>query len=228
MSTACDISITGMGMVCPIGIGSDALWSSLASGKSGVGVREEFADTDSPMRLAAQVRDFDGKLFVKPRKALKVMCRPIQFGVAAAQMAVEQAGLTDHQVDPDRYSTMFGTEAFFADPQEVATVFRKCIVNRCYDHDRWGEYSMREIEPLWMLKYLPNMVASHLSIAHDARGPSNTICQGDVSSLLAIIESVDLIERGMSDVVIAGGSGAQISFTGMIYRGLERLRHADA
>jgi 3-oxoacyl-[acyl-carrier-protein] synthase II len=74
-----------------------------------------------------------------------------------------------------------------------------------------------------MLKYLPNMVASHISIACDARGPSNTICQAEASSLLAIIEAVDLIRRGSADAAIAGGTGSLMATTGMIYRGLHRL-----
>ncbi len=218
----CDVVITGVGAVSPLGIGLDSIWNSLVKGESGIRVRKEFVDTDFPFRIAGDVNDFDPKQYVKPRKALKVMCRPIQFGVAASMMANEQSGIVG-QIEPERICTVFGTEAFYADPNEVGRVFRKCIVNRCYDHDRWGQYAMREIEPLWMLKYLPNMVASHISIALDAQGPSNTICQSEASSLLAIIEAVDMIDRGVADAVIAGGTGCSMSMTGMIYRGIKRL-----
>lgn len=216
------VVITGVGIVSPVGLNRESLWNSVVNRNSGVAVREVFAEANHPFRIAAEVADFEPKKFVRPRKSLKVMCRPIQFGFAASTMAVEEAGI-EGQVDPARFSTVFGTEAFYADPNEVARVFRKCIVNRCYDHDRWGEYAMREIEPLWMLKYLPNMVASHISIACDARGPSNTICQSEASSLLAIIEAMDLIQRGAADAVIAGGTGSLMATTGMIYRGLHRL-----
>ncbi len=224
MSFETDVVVTGMGVVSPIGLANEVFWENLVAGRSSVRVRPEFVGVDQPYRIASEVLDFEPKKFVRPRKALKVMCRPIQFGFAASTQAIDQSGITG-QVDPERISTVFGTEAFYADPNEVALVFRKCMVNRCYDHDRWGEYAMREIEPLWMLKYLPNMVASHISIVCDARGPSNTICQAEASSLLAMIEAIDLIQRGAADAAIAGGTGSFMSTTGMIYRGLDRLSH---
>lgn len=218
-----EVVITGVGVVSPIGIGQETFWESLLAGKSGVTVREEFADSDLPFRIAAPVRDFEAKKYVKPRKALKIMCAPIQFGCAAAALAVEHAGLDREAMDSDRLGIVFGTETFFADPTEVADVFRKCTVDQDYQHDRWGEFAMREIQPLWMLKYLPNMAASHISIAMDARGPSNSICQGEASGLLALIEAADLIRRGSADAVIAGGTGSQMATTAMLYRGTQAL-----
>ena len=216
-----------MGVVSPIGIGCDDFWQGLLNGKSGVQVREQLSESDSPLRIGAGVVDFDPKPFIKPRKALKIMCSPIQFGCAAATMAFEDAGFRketqiDH-IDPHRMGTLFGTETFFADPAEVARVFRSCTVADNYEHDRWGELAMRQIQPLWMLKYLPNMAASHISIALDARGPSNSICQGEASGLLALIEAADLIRRGAVDVVIAGGTGSQMALTAMLYRGTGSL-----
>ncbi len=222
MSVNCDVVITGIGIVSPVGIDSGPFWQGMISRRSGVRVREEFKDVRHPFRIAAEVIDFEPKLWVRPRKSLKVMCRPIQLGFAASSLAIDHSGISGN-VDPNRLSTVFGTEALYADPNEVAAVFRKCIVNRCYDHSRWGDFAMTEIEPLWMLRYLPNMAASHLSIAYDARGPSNTICQAEASSLLAIIEASDLIRRGTADAAVAGGTGSLMATTGMIYRGLHRL-----
>ena len=68
---------------------------------------------------------------------------------------------------------------------------------------------MSDLYPLWMLKYLPNMVACHIAITEDARGPNNTITLDEVSSLLAMIESVCYIQRGAADVMIAGGQGSR-------------------
>ncbi len=223
MNSSREVVITGLGVVSSIGIGCESFWHSLLEGKSGVAVREEFAGTELPYRIAAPVNGFDPKQYVKPRKAIKIMCPPIQFGCAAAAMAFEHAGLDRETISPDRIGTVFGTETFFADPSEVADVFQKCTVDRDYQHDRWGEFAMREIQPLWMLKYLPNMAASHISIALDARGPSNSICQGEVSGLLALIEAADLIRRGVVDVVLAGGTGSQMALTSMLYRGTDLL-----
>jgi 3-oxoacyl-[acyl-carrier-protein] synthase II len=223
MKTKRDVVITGVGVVSPIGIGREEFWQSLLAGKSGVGVREAYAESELPFRIAAPVRNFEAKQFVKPRKALKIMCAPIQFGCAAAAMAIDHAGVDRKALVPDRVGTVFGTETFFADPNEVADVFQKCTVNQDYQHDRWGEFAMREIQPLWMLKYLPNMAASHISIALDARGPSNSICQGEASGLLALVEAADLIRRGAADLVVAGGTGSQMALTAMLYRGTQLL-----
>ena len=223
MNSNREVVITGVGVVSSIGVGIESFWNSLVSGASGVSVREPFADSDSPFRIAAPVRGFDAKQFVKPRKAIKIMCAPIQFGCGAAAMAMDHAGIDRDVIDSERVGTVFGTETFFADPAEVADVFRKCTVDKDYQHDRWGEFAVREIQPLWMLKYLPNMAASHISIALDARGPSNSICQGEVSGLLALIEAADLIRRNAVDVVLTGGTGAQMALTAMLCRGAEQL-----
>lgn len=217
------IVITGLGVVSPIGIGLDAFWDSLINGRSGVCERPEFAGTNYPFKIGGVVKDFEGKAFVKPRKALKVMCRPIQFGFAAATMAAQQAGLAECGIDPVRVGTVFGAETFFAEPGEVSDVFHSCISDGIYDHDKWGEKFVREIRPLWMLKYLPNMVASHISIALNATGPSNTICQSDASSSLAIIEGATLIQRGLVDVAIVGGTGSPMSITGLLFHGHKHL-----
>lgn len=219
MNQNIDIVITGMGVVSPIGIGLEPFWHSLVEGTSGVSVRPEFADTQIPVRLAARVRDFDPKQYITARKAIKIMCEPIQHGCAAALMAYEQAQFPPGSVDPDRVGTLFGTETFYADPAEVADVFRHCTIDRDYQHDRWGEFAMRKIQPLWMLKYLPNMAASHISIMLDARGHSNSICQGEVSGLIALIEAAHVIQRGWCDVMIVGGTGSMCELSAMLYRG---------
>ncbi len=224
MSSESPVVITGAGIISPIGLCLESFWESLLQQRSGVRVREHFADVEQPYRIAADIPDFEPKKFVRPRKALKVMCRPIQLGFAASMLAAEQAAI-EGQVDPERFAAVFGSEAFYADPLDVSRVFRQCIVDHKYDHDRWGDHAMRNIEPLWMLKYLPNMVASHISIACDARGASNTICQAEASSLLAMIEAVDLIRRGAADAVMVGATGSMMATTGMIYRGLDRLSH---
>lgn len=227
MTSQPEIVITGLGVVSPVGIGTDAFWDSLSKGESGIRIRPGFESLESPLSIVAPVLDFDGKKFVKPRKSIKMMCRQIQFGFAAAAMAIEHAALEGAGIVPERTATVFGGEAYYANPEELMDVFKKCIelggTTRA-----WGEIAMSQIEPLWMLKYLPNMVASHISIALDARGPSNSIVQGESSSLLAIIEGIDVLQRGMADVAVVGATGSLMSETSMIYRGQERLsRNVD-
>lgn len=213
------VVITGVGAVTPVGIGIAPFWDALIAGRSGVRVRPQFEHTSIPTRLTAEVVDFEPRDHIPVRKAIKIMCGPIQHSCAAALMACAQAGLEVGKFDPDRIGTLFGTETFYADPMEVADVFHHCTVEKNYQHERWGEFAIRKIQPLWMLKYLPNMAASHISIMMDARGHSNSICQGDVSSLIAMIEAANVIQRGWCDVMIVGGAGSMCELSAMLYRG---------
>jgi 3-oxoacyl-[acyl-carrier-protein] synthase II len=219
MNSNREVVITGVGVVSPIGIGIDPFWHALIEGGSGIRTRPEFENTDIPIRLASQIKDFEPKDHIPLRKAIKIMCAPIQHGCAAAVMAWNQAQLEVGAVDPERVGTLFGTETFYADPVEVADVFHHCTVEKNYQHDRWGEFAIRKIQPLWMLKYLPNMAASHISIMFDARGHSNSICQGDVSGLIAMIEAINVIQRGWCDVMIVGGAGSACELSATLYRG---------
>jgi 3-oxoacyl-[acyl-carrier-protein] synthase II len=213
------VVITGVGVVSPIGIGTESFWNSLISGSSGIEVRPQFIGTEIPIRLVAQVKDFDPRDHIPIRKAIKIMCGPIQYACASAVMAWNQAKLPEASIDPEKIGTLFGTETFFADPLEVADVFHHCTVEKNYRHEKWGEFAIRKIQPLWMLKYLPNMSASHISIMFDARGHSNSICQGEVSGLIAMIEAANVIQRGWCDVMLVGGAGSMCELSSMLYRG---------
>ena len=191
--------------------------------RSGVAHLESGAPRDLPLCIGAAVKDFDGKLYVKPRKALKVMSREIQTGFSAASLAVEHAGLEAGQMPPDRTGVVFGSEMLYCEPEEMLAVYRRCMDQGVFHFERWGANFAAEMYPLWMLMYLPNMVACHIGIAHDARGPNNTICQGEASSLLALIEAAVIIERGQADVMISGGSSSRLGITPMLYRGVDRL-----
>jgi 3-oxoacyl-[acyl-carrier-protein] synthase II len=225
MSQNCEVVITGVGMVSPIGIGRQAYWQSLLAGRSGIGPLAHAEATAFPVKFGGEVKDFDAKQYVKPRKALKVMCREIQMGYSAAAMAVEDAGLGPGSVDPDRYGVVLGSEMFYCELDELADAYRKCIVDGELRSELWAQGAMTDLYPLWMLKYLPNMTACHLAIALDARGPNNTVTLDEVSSLLALIEAVTVIQRGWADVMITGGSGTRANLTRMLYRGDCRWSH---
>ena len=215
--------ITGLGVVSPIGIGGKAYWESLQQQRSGVTLLPEMAATDLPVRIGGTIAGFEPKQFVTPRKALKVMSREIQTGFSSAVLAMEQAGMEPGRVPPERMGVIFGAEMLYCEPQDMLAVYRRCMDEGQFRFERWGAAAMSEMYPLWMLMYLPNMIACHIGIAHDARGPNNTICQGDVSSLLALIEAAHIIRRGHADVMIVGGSSSRLSITPMLYRGIHRL-----
>src|SRR5689334_21259618 len=108
-----EVVITGLGVVCPIGVGVEAYWSSLASGKSGIGWLEELRGVSSPFRFAARVKDFDPKQYVQPRKTIKVMCSEIQTAFAAAGMAMSEAKLEKEAIDPERLGVVLGSEMLY-------------------------------------------------------------------------------------------------------------------
>ena len=93
--------ITGVGVVSPIGLGRDAFWQALLSGQSGV-VPVTIELGTVPVKIGGEVKNFAPQKYVKPRKALKLMCRDIELGFAAATLAVEDAGLATDQVDSER------------------------------------------------------------------------------------------------------------------------------
>jgi 3-oxoacyl-[acyl-carrier-protein] synthase II len=214
-----------VGVVSPIGIGADAFWQALCEGRSGVTHLSRFDTSNLPVRIGAEVADFEPKLYIKPRKSMKLMCREIQYAFAAAAMAVEDATLDVSAVDPNLFGIVFGCEMLYGEVDELEELYRGCMVNRQFDFARFGERIRDDMYPLWMLKYLPNMAACHIAISYDARGPNNTISQAEASSLLALVETAATIERGHADVVITGGSGTRISLTPLMYRGDSNLSH---
>ena len=203
--------ITGVGVVSPIGVGRDCFWDSLCAGRSGVGPIRRFDPAALPVEIAAEVQDFDPKPYVKPRKSLKVMARDAQLGVAASTLACQDAGVAGGVVNPERFGVVLGADRIAGSAHDSEATYRACIVDGRFDFSRWATKGMAATFPLSFLKMLPNMVASHISIAHDARGPSNTIHQVGLSSLLAVSEAARVIQRGMADVMIAGGASSQMS-----------------
>ncbi len=227
MSEASQIVITGIGVVSPIGIGIEPFWKSLHEGTSGVRLDSRLQGTEMPVRFGGEIIDFDGKLYVTPRKSLKVMSREIQIAFSAAAMATQQAGITSEALEPDRFGVVFGSEMSYGPPEELIDVYQHCKVDGKIDPGLWPEQAMRKNFPLWMLKFLPNMAACHIGIAYDARGPNNSITHGDVSSLLAMTEALHIIRRGHADVMIVGGFGARLNLTQLQYRGDANLSHRE-
>ncbi len=205
------VVVTGVGVVSPIGIGTGPFWDALSAGRCGVGPLELPGASDLPVRLSAAVKQFQPKQFIANRKGLKVMSRDAQLGIAASVLACQEAGISDGGVDPERFGVVFGADRICGSVQESEEPYRKCIVDGRFDFSHWGTHAMPASFPLSFLRVLPNMIASHISIAHDARGPNNTIHQGEVSSLLAISEAVRVIERGAAEVMLAGGASSQVT-----------------
>lgn len=205
------VVITGVGVISPAGVGNQAFWDSLKSGQTGIGYLNSLPADNLPSKLAAEVPAFDPRPFLRDRKFLKVMSREVLLGVCASTMAMRDAGLKRGAVDPERLGVDFGSGRISTSPEEVAEAVTRCsTAGSEFQFTRWGEDSMGEITPLWMLRQLPNMPACHVSIDHDARGPNNTITSRDASAILALCEAVRIIERRAADCMIVGACGSNI------------------
>lgn len=216
-----EVVITGLGVVSPIGIGREVFRDALESGRSGIGPIRSFDASSLPIRIAGEVLDFDPKAYVRPRKSLKVMARDAQLGVAASVLAMEDAGLKRDAFDPDRLGVVLGADAIDYTLDESLPTYEDCMVDGRFEFQRWGE-AMWKSFPLGFLKVLPNMIASHVSIAHDARGPNNTMHHGDLSSLLAVIEAARVIQRGSADMMLAGGASSAIQPIAFVRRAVKQ------
>lgn len=205
-----DAVITGLGIVSPIGIGREAFWASLVAGRSGVAPIASFDASGLPVRIAGEVSDFDPKQYVRPRKSLKVMSRDSQFAVTAADLAWEDAGLGNATLDPDRLGVVVGADRVRNEFSDIEGTFRACRVEGQFKPELWPTVGAAEAYPLMLLKNLPNMLGSHISILKDARGPNNTICLAEASSLLALGEAAAAIERGAADVMVVGGAASRM------------------
>lgn len=213
-----DIVITGLGCVSSIGIGREAFWNSLKSGRCGISLLHCIEGDPPREYYGGVVKDFDGKVYVTPRKALKVMNREVQTAYSAAHLAWQDAKLNDVELDADRLGVIYGSEMFPGDIQDLTGAIQNCSVDGEMQHGRWGEQFSRDIFPLWMLKNLPNMPACHVGIAINARGPNNTIVEEECSGLQALIEAAMIIERDVADVMVVGAVGGRVAPTRLIFR----------
>ena len=152
------------------------------------------------------------------------MSREIQLGFAAADLAMADAAIANDRLDPERFGVVFGNDMIYADLEDLETAYQRArTADGGFSYGQWSEAIHEELHPLWLLKHLPNMTASHIAIAQDARGPNNTIVLGDVSGLLAVAEAASVIERGWADVMLAGGTGSRLHPTALVARGNAQL-----
>jgi 3-oxoacyl-[acyl-carrier-protein] synthase II len=230
------VVITGLGAVTPFGVGAAALWDGLLRGESRLGPISRFDASGFRSRLAAEVRDFSGKDHVPKsyRKAVKVMARDIELAVGAAASAVADAGLTTKGTiaegsgaqptyRPERVGCHVGAGLIAAETDELTGALATARgADGVFDLKKWGESGMQNLQPLWLLKYLPNMLACHVTIIHDARGPSNTITCAEASGGLSIGESMRVIQRGDADLCFSGGAESKINLMGLLRMDLAR------
>ena len=222
-----NVVITGLGILSPIGIGVETFRSNLSAGNSGVSTIELMPFSAAPKNVGAEVPGFEEKTARKTylkslRKSVKVMCREIQLGVASAVLAVENAALPLDQIDHARLGVDFGANTMSSPPSVLKDPAWACVDAddpECRFHfERWGSRGlnvnrasgMGQMEPLWLLRYLPNMPACHIGIMAAAHGPNNSVTMAEASGNLAISEAREVILRGAADVMISGTTGTRV------------------
>jgi 3-oxoacyl-[acyl-carrier-protein] synthase II len=210
------VVITGLGLLTPLGLDPATFWAALVAGKSGVRPLSQPGATALPVRFAAELPNFDPKkILTAPaeRKSLKMMARTVQMGVACAKLAFADSGIDRAKLDSTRFGIEIGASLIPTDLDDLATAGALCATGEPggVDLRKWGSQGIREVQPLWMLKYLPNMVACHVSILLDAQGPNNSITETDVAGLLALGEAARIIGRDDADFFLVGSADSKVT-----------------
>ncbi len=223
--SAARVVITGLGAVSPLGLTVNEMWTGLCAGRSGIRRIRAFDPTGLPCALAGEVPEYRIQDYVPKtsRKAVKLMCRDIELAVLAAREAFAASGLVTKGIDPEktnveptRMAINVGAGMISCDLAELAPAVAASTAEGRFDIRKWGKDGLGLITPLWLLKYLPNMLACHIGIIHDIQGPSNTITCAEASAHLAIAEAAQVVARGAADIALAGGAEAKVSLLLMV------------
>lgn len=214
------VVITGLGAVSPLGLTVSETWAGLCAGRVGIDKITAFDPVGFNCKLAGQVPDYKIQKYVPKtyRKAVKLMSRDIELAVIAANEALVHSGLITKGIDPEnvniapeRMAINLGAGLISCDLVELAPAVAASATDGRFDLHKWGKEGLELVTPLWLLKYLPNMLACHIGIIHDIQGPSNTITCAETSAHLAIAEAAQIIARGGSNIALAGGAEAKVN-----------------
>ncbi|NOR67276.1 MAG: beta-ketoacyl-[acyl-carrier-protein] synthase family protein, partial [Woeseiaceae bacterium] len=209
-----------LGAVTPLGLTVADTWAGLCAGKVGIDTITAFDPVGFDCKIAGQVPDYKIRDHIpkKLRKAIKLMSRDIELAIIAAGNAIVHAGLVTKgidpeniNVDPERIAINLGAGLISCDLEELGPAVAASLVDGKFDLRKWGKDGTEQVTPLWLLKYLPNMLACHVGIIHDIQGPSNTITCAEAAAHLAIAEAAQVIARGASDIAVAGGVEAKVN-----------------
>lgn len=215
-----DVVITGFGAVTPLGLTTEQTWEGLCQGRCGIGPIESFDPAGFTCKIAGQAPGFKIRDYIPKslRKTTKLMSRDIELAIVAAQQAFQSSGLITKaldeeniNIDPARTAITLGAGLISCDLVELAPAVAKSITNGKFDLRKWGKDGLEAVTPLWLLKYLPNMLACHIGIIHDLQGPSNTITCAEAAGQIAIGEAMQVIARGDADVALAGGGESKVN-----------------
>jgi len=191
------VVITGLGAVTPVGIGLDAFWDSLVSGRAGIGPITRFDASEYSSRIAGEVKGFDPLDYLDAKEARKVGTF-IQYAVAAAREAKSDADLTIDDSNCERVGAYLGAGI-------------GCLPTIEEQHKRLLEKGPRRITPFFIPKLIINMASGYVSIIFGAKGPNCASVTACASGLHSISEAYYLIRDDQADAMFAGGSESVIT-----------------
>jgi 3-oxoacyl-[acyl-carrier-protein] synthase II len=202
------VVVTGVGLVCGCGIGTEPVWKNLLAGVSGIGPITHFDAAKFDARIAGEIRDFDPLNWVE-KKELKKMGRFIQVALAAADFAVRMSGLKIGPEDADRSGAYVASGIGGFD-----------VIER--EHSKFLAGGPGKISPFFIPATIVNLAAGHISIRYGARGPNSATATACSASAHAIGDAFKIIQREDADVMICGG--AEASITPMCVGGFAAMR----
>lgn len=188
------VVVTGLGLVSPVGNTVSSTWEALCNGKSGIGPLTEFDSSGLATRIAGEIKDFDITEFVPPKEARR-FDKFMHYGLAAAQEALEEAGLKDggHGVDPERVGLAVG-----AGIGGIASIEKNMLIYR--------DKGPRRVSPFYIPGSIVNMISGVLSITYGFKGPNIAVVTACTTSTHNIGLAARMIQYGDADVMVAGGS----------------------
>jgi 3-oxoacyl-[acyl-carrier-protein] synthase II len=190
------IVVTGLGAITPVGIGVRASWEALLAGKLGTDKISSFDPSDLRTQIAGEVQDFDPADFMD-RKEARRLDRFIQFAIAAAREASEDAELDVAKVDAKRVGVIISTGI-----GGVGSLLENQLLAE--------EKGFRRVSPFLITNILPDSAAGKVAIELGLQGPNHAVVSACASGTAAIGEAFELIRRGHADVMLTGGSEAAI------------------
>ena len=193
--------ITGIGAMTPLALTAEETWQRLLRGESGIGPITLFDATDFDTRIAGEITAFDPKNYLDVKDARR-MDRFCQMAVATADQAIADAGLNMETVNKDRIGVIVSSGIGGMETFETET--RKLI-----------EKGPKRVSPFFIPMMIADIAAGHISMRYGFCGPNYAIVSACASAANAIADALQLIQRGIADIVIAGGAEAAITPLGI-------------
>lgn len=195
------VVVTGLGLICGVGLNTPEVWSNLLAGKSGVARISQFDASQFACQIAAEVKNFDPLNFVE-KKEVKKMGRFIYFALAASDEAMKMSGLKISSDNAERVGVHIGSGIGGFD-----------VIER--EHRALLEGGPRKISPFFIPAAIVNLAAGHVSMRFGAKGPNEATATACTTSAHSLGDSFKIIQRGDADAMIAGGAEAAITPMGV-------------